>query len=573
VIERRVVTGREWRWVLTVSLVALAVTCVPYLLGWSLETPDRVFGGCIFLLEDAYSYLAKMRQGAEGAWLFHIAYTPEPHRGTLFFPFHLLLGKVAALLPAGTLAARMVWVYHGARVVFGLILLVTVYRFLAACTERVPVRRLAWLMVTFGGGLGWLLVALGQPNWLGSTPLDFYLPEGFTFLILYGFPHIALSRTLLLWGILFLLRAWEEHPKSKVGSPHPASRTTHPAPRFTFHASRFTHYVFRIPYYASRLPGLKWAVLAGLTWLLMALIVPFYVAVAWAVTGAAWVALGLRRRRVLFREGMLAGVAALAPVPVVAYSVWAFTTDPVYATWAAQNQILSPHPFHYLAAYGIPLLLAAFAVRDAWGRERLGWLALAWVGVVPVLVYLPFNLQRRLVEGVQVPLSLLAAWGAERLWRSGRRRLVAGLLVAMLPTALFLLAGSSAWVCTRPWPIFRDVDEIAALDWLDGRFQPNDVILATHDTGAYFPVRVGGRAFLGHGLETVDVAEKERLVARFFGATADDAWRQRLLTQYGIDYVFWGPQERRLGPFDPHTAPYLRLAYEAEGYAIFEVQP
>jgi hypothetical protein len=559
VIERRVVTGREWRWVSSVSLVVLAVTCVPYLLGWSLETPDRVFGGCILLLEDSYSYLAKMRQGAEGAWLFHIAYTPEPHRGTLFYPFHLLLGKVAALLPAGTLAARLVWVYHGARVVFGLILLATVYHFLAACTERVPVRRLAWLMVTFGGGLGWLLVALGQPNWLGSTPLDFYLPEGFTFLVLYGFPHIALARTLLLWGILFLLRAWEAHPESEASDPNHSSR-------ITFHVSRFTFHV-------SRLPGLKWAVLAGLAWLLMSLIVPFYAAVAWAVTGAAWLALGLRRRRVLFREGVLAGVAALVPVPVVAYSAWAFTTDPVYATWAAQNQILSPHPFHYLAAYGIPLSLAAFAVRDAWERERLGWLALSWVGVVPVLVYLPFNLQRRLAEGVQVPLSLLAAWGAMRLWHSGRWRLVAGLLAAMLPTTLLLLVGSSAWVCTRPWPIFRDADEIAALDWLDGRFQPNDVILAARDTGAYFPVRVGGRAFLGHGLETVGAAEKERLVIRFFGATADDAWRRQLLTQYGIDYVFWGPQEQRLGPFDPHTAPYLRLAYEAEGYAIFEVQP
>jgi hypothetical protein len=587
VIERRVVTGREWRWVFSVSLVALAATCVPYLLGWSLETPDRVFGGCILLLEDSYSYLAKMRQGAEGAWLFHIAYTPEPHRGTLFFPFHLLLGKVAALLPGGTLAARMVWVYHGARVAFGLVLLVTVYRFLAACTERVPVRRLAWLMVTFGGGLGWLLVALGQPNWLGSTPLDFYLPEGFTFLVLYGFPHIALSRTLLLWGLLFLLKAWHEHPKSRAHTPNQVSRTTHHAlrithhasrithrvSRFTHHVSRLTHHVLRITYHTSRRPALKWAVLSGFLWLAMALIVPFYVAVAWAVTGAAWLALGLRRRRVLFREGALAGVAALVPVPVVAYSAWAFTTDPVYATWAAQNQILSPHPFHYLAAYGIPLLLAAFAVQEAWGRERWGWLALAWVGAVPVLVYLPFNLQRRLIEGVQVPLSLLAAWGAMRLYRLGRRRLVTGLLAAMLPTTLVLLIGSSAWVCARPWPIFRDADEIATLDWLDGRSQPNDVILATHDTGAYLPVRVGGRAFLGHGLETVGAAEKERLVAHFFGATADDAWRRQLLTQYGIDYVFWGPQEQRLGPFDPYTAPYLRLAYEADGYAIFEVQP
>ena len=61
-----------------------------------------VFGGCILLVEDCYSYLAKMRQGAEGAWLFHIAYTPEPHSGTLFFLFHLrgsgIIGKRRQLL-------------------------------------------------------------------------------------------------------------------------------------------------------------------------------------------------------------------------------------------------------------------------------------------------------------------------------------------------------------------------------------------------------------------------------------------------------------------------------------------
>ncbi|RLC86261.1 MAG: hypothetical protein DRI79_10275, partial [Chloroflexi bacterium] len=89
----------EWRWVCLASVVALLVISIPYALAWVCQTPARVFSGFNFLMDDAFSYLAKMRQGAEGAWLFHIAYTPEPHPGTLFFPFHLLLGKVAALLP------------------------------------------------------------------------------------------------------------------------------------------------------------------------------------------------------------------------------------------------------------------------------------------------------------------------------------------------------------------------------------------------------------------------------------------------------------------------------------------
>jgi len=394
-LRSRFCSPRELRFVLVFSVVALVITSIPYVLGATLATESRIFGGFVYAVEDGYSYLAKMRQGAEGSWLFHIAYTPEPHIGTLFFPFHLLLGKVAALLPGpkNNLTARMVWVYHGARVVFGLGLLLTVYRFLASFTEDLAVRRLAWLMVTFGGGLGWLLVALGHPDWLGSTPLDFILPEGFTFLVLYAFPHIALARSLLLWGILFLLRAWEGCLKSEVRSLDHASRITQ-------HATRITHH----------------AALAGGVWLLMGLIVPFYVAVAWAVTGAAWVALGLRAGPAVGRpwptaglhceSTLVAGVAGLAVLisaPIVAYSAWAFTSDPVYATWATQNRILSPHPLHYLAAYGVLLVLAAFAARDAWREEGRGWFPLAWVGVVPVLVYLPFNLQRRLVEGVQFP--------------------------------------------------------------------------------------------------------------------------------------------------------------------------
>ncbi|MDY6876031.1 MAG: hypothetical protein SWK90_07530 [Chloroflexota bacterium] len=542
--------SHEYRFVLIFSVIALVIASIPYVVGAALATEQRLFGGFVYGVEDCYSYLAKMRQGAEGAWLFHIAYTPEPHSGTFFFPFHLLLGKVAALLPGGGLTARMVWVYHSARVIFGLGLLLTVYRFLAFFTVRVAVRRLAWLMVTFGGGLGWLLVALGQSNWLGSMPLDFILPEGFTFLVLYALPHIALARTLLLWGILFLLRAWERGPTPDVPSPGRATCNTQHVSRFTFHAA-----------------------MAGACWLVMGLIVPFYVAVAWAVTGVAWVALGLRQRRVMWREALVATVAALISAPVVAYSAWVFTTDPVYVTWAAQNRILSPHPLHYLAAYGVLLTLAAFAVRDAWHDKGPTWLALAWVAVVPFLVYLPFNLQRRLVEGVQIPLSLLAALGVSSFRLQGfRLRVVVSILVIGLSlTNVMLVAGNCLALRGQPAPAYRDAGEVAALDWLNGRVESGDVVLATYETGNYLPARTWAHAFVGHGPESVRAAEKKALVARFFSATTDEAWRRQLLMQYGVDYVFWGPAERTLGGFDPGRAVYLRMVYEEEGYLIFEV--
>jgi hypothetical protein len=391
-------------------------------------------------------------------------------------------------------------------------------------------------MVTFGSGLGWLLAALGQPNWLNSRSLDFILPEGFTFLVLYGFPHIALARSLLLWGILFLLRAWGIHPKT---------RDLH----------------------------LKWMAWAGFSWLLMGLVVPFYVAVAWAVMGIAWLTLGLRRKEILWREGLVAGLAVAISAPIMAYSAWVFTSDPVYATWAAQNLVLSPHPLHYLAAYGVLVVLATFAVRGAWRSEKPVWLPLAWVAIVPMLVYLPFNLQRRLVEGMQVPLSLLAALGVLKFNpRGGRLLVVATVLLIGLSLTNVLLVGYNFWLLPgRPNPIYRDAGEVDALDWLNGQVDPDDVVLAAYETGNYLPTRVGARAFVGHGPESVNAREKRVLVGHFFDSATDDAWREHRLEKYGVDYVFFGVAERALGDFDPHGVDYLERVYETDGYTLFEV--
>jgi hypothetical protein len=204
----------------------------------------------------------------------------------------------------------------------------------------------------------------------------------------------------------------------------------------------------------------------------------------------------------------------------------------------------------------------------------VGWLPLAWVGVVPALVYLPFNLQRRLVEGVQVPLSLLAALGISGLGLQGLKlRVVLGvLMVGLSLTNVLLVAGNCLTLQGKPAPIYRDTAEVAALDWLDERVDFDHVVLAAHGTGNYLPARVGARAFVGHGPETVRFSEKKALVARFFQAPTSDAWRQGLLDEYGVDYVFWGAAERQLGTFDPQAASYLRQVYEAGKYAVLEVE-
>jgi hypothetical protein len=543
------VTRSEWRWALAWAIVALIISSVPYLLGAAMSSNERVFGGFVMGVEDGYSYLAKMGQGARGAWLFHDVYTSEPHDGALFFLFHILLGKVSAAasgLGGWPLTETMVVVYHIARVALGIVLLLTVYRFAAEFTASRAIRRLTLLIVAFSGGLGWLLLLVGQPEWLGGAPIDLILPEGFTFLVLYGLPHIALGRILLLAGFILLWGANAAH-----------SRATS-------------------------------AALAGVCWLGMGLAVPFYVAVAWAVAVAAWLAVTIRRRKIDWPETWQAALACAVAAPVVLYSLAVFTLNPVMRQWSAQNLILSPHPLHYVMGYALVGLLAVGGVAYVLRRRDEMLLRLfAWVVVVLPLLYLPFNLQRRLIEGWQIPLVILAALGLVRFvlpaWSRTRlvrwlirfprysvrglvRWAVTLLILALVPTNVLLLGSASVAVIARAAPIFRDGGEVRALDWLAARATYADVVLATYAAGNYVPARVGARAFIGLGTETAHLEDKQTLVERFFDPSTSDEWRASFLRQYGITYVFAGPLEQ----FAPGSTRALLPVYQSGEYTIYQ---
>jgi uncharacterized membrane protein len=136
---------------------------------------------------------------------------------------------------------------------------------------------------------------------------------------------------------------------------------------------------------------------------------------------------------------------------------------------------------------------------------------------------------------------------------------------------VILIAGNSIALQGQPAAIFRDAEEVAALDWLSRRVEPSDVVLASYRTGNYLPTRVGARVFVGHGPESADAEQKRALVARFFHEATDDAWRRQMLQEYGVDHVFWGAAERALGTFEPTGTDYLQPLYRQNGYFVFGV--
>ena len=533
---------RERVQILAVSLIVLALTSLPYILGYALAPADMEFGGLVMNIEDSQSYLAKMLQGAQGRWLYHIPFTPEEHEGAFVGGFYLFWGWVARLL-----GLPIIYLWHTSRILGGALLLLVTYLFIARFLEDTSERIFTFLLSMLGSGFGWAALLTGQPFLWGSFPVDFKMPEAHPFFTILTFPHFSFATAMLV--VIFLL---------------------------------LLEYLRR--------GGLWWSGLAGVATLLLIIAQPFNVVIV-AVVLLAYLALLLLLNRLPPGRrfwGLLP--PALIPLPLVIYYYFVFTTNPLFHAWWEQALTPSPHPLHYLLAYG-PFVLAIPGIRALIREKGEGLLLVAWAVIIPPLLYLPVNPQRRFVEGLHIPLSILATIGLYRyllpkmesscLWaritsheryepRSLRRFVLVAIFLLTLPSNLYVLASLGVTAIQHPYPFYHEGAEVEAVDWLAAHTSSDDTVFTTYWTGSYIAARAGNRVFLGHWAETMNYAQKMEKARTFFGP-ASDKWRKALLRDYNISYLFYGPREKALPGFQPEGKPYLVESYSNRLVTIYRV--
>ena len=533
---------RGRRWALIFGLVVMGLTSIPYILGFAMQNPGWVFTGFVFGVEDGNSYIAKMLTGAAGEWLFRTPYSIYPQNGVLAFPFYIWLGKLGF---APGLHEQLVVLYHLFRICAGVLAIVATYDFVAIFVKGYRNRQLATALSILGGGLGWVLLLLGEANFLGSYPLEFYSPETFGFLSIYGLPHLALARATLLWGIKFYLQSPESDAASSTRS------------------------------------GIK----VGLLWLttslaqpLTGLVMGYVVALHLCLSYLKLLWLRLRKRRIdnnlTIPYLKTASIAACFALPYLLYNAYAFSTDPFLQSWTDQNIIQSPHPLHYIFAYGWMLPLALPGAVDIIRKYPWqGWLPVGWFFSFPLLAYLPVNLQRRLVEGVWTALVVLAIvgleWAAERRTKPIPRQIIWLYFAPIFMSSLLLLSGGVRSALTPREPLFRPNLEISAFQYLSEVVEDNDVVLAAYTTGNPLPAWAPVHMIIGHGPESVGLKELSGQITKFYSQYTADTFRQEYISEHGVDYVFWGPNERQLGSWEPFSNDFLERIYSAGGYEIY----
>ena len=560
--NKYVVTQKERQWVFVFASILMLLTTLPYIIGYANSGSDWNFTGFVFGVEDGNSYIAKMLSGANGRWLFFTPYTAFPQNGVIAYLPYILLGKLSS--PPGQ-HEQLVVLFHLFRILSGIFSIYVSYHFLAIFLMKVKSRRIGVMLTSLGGGIGWLFVIIGKEQLFGTLPLEFYSPESFGFLELFGLPHLALARALLLWGLSIYLAGDQLTiivPTSNIADGDNKQTPT----------------------------GLK----SGLIFFSLGLVQPLTVVIGWAIIFIHIAGLFIwqlyRREGKIFtnwpifenyvkRALWIIGISS----PIVIYTVISFSVDPFLKQWTAQNIILAPHPLHYLFAYGlvIPFVVggAYFVILDSTWR---GWLPVGWVLSLPLLAYAPYNLQRRLPEGIWVVFVVLAVKAIEgpassRLptyWSkmNDLYRRFAPALILIVISSLFIFVAGIQSVSNVQEPLFRSTNEVEALKHLNSYAKPGEVVLSTYNSGNVIPAWAPVRVVIGHGPESVQLEMFSKVVEDFFGDGSIQQNRLAIVNELDVSYIFWGPKERNLGNWRPADEGFIREIYNQNGYQIYEVE-
>jgi hypothetical protein len=486
----------KWIVGMIIFIFLLAIT-IPYLYASNNSDASRVFGGFLLNPIDGNSYLAKMREGYQGQWLFTLPYTKDPGEGAALNLYYLFLGHVSRAT-----GWSLIFTFHLARVIGALLLALALFHFLRRIFPEYQYRLVSFTLILFGSGLGWIAVGFGQ------FTSDFWVAEAYLFLASFANAHFPIGLALQIW----------------LMTPSADSQ--------------------QIPW--------QQGLLTFLAALILSVIYPFGWIVAVTI-GLAWVVWSFWKRENNKAEltnwaWMLAG-----GVPYVLYSFWIVNIHPVLSKWNAQNLTPAPNLLDLMISFSPALILALVSIWLLLSRREVtsnGIQRLAtWFIVGLLIVYLPFSLQRRLISGFYIPIAALAIFYVQTIRTIPLKKILVPILIIFsLPTNLLIIAGEIKAINDKDSAVFVYRDELAAFFWLEQNAAPDALVLASPDTGLLIPAYSSARVLYGHPFETVDADKRQSQVESFFSGELSLVEQANLLVTEGVDYVFYGPREMEIGP-------------------------
>lgn len=353
-----------------------------------------------------------------------------------------------------------------------------------------------------------------------------WIPEALTFLSLGEAPHFILSQILALSGIYFVIKFFEKE-------------------------------------------NYKYLAVSSLLFLLLSFEHPFNIIVI-----AALVFVGsLLKKNTIVKSAFLAGVSSIG----LLYQYFEISTNPILKLWQSQNSLLSPSPNNLLLGYGLLIILAIVGIEKIAEKAEFKYkFIVTWIFLTAILIYMPFNFQRRLLETVHIPISILATTGI--IWILGKfEKYKADLIflsVILLPIfSIYSLVNDFKTISSSEnrYYYYLGRDENEAIAWLKDQTNFDDVILANKDYGNIIPGIIARKVYVGHDIQTVDLPTKINRINAIL-LTKNESVVNNFFNDSKIKYIFLGKNDpiTQYG-FHPESLKFLDKIYDKNGVTIYKV--
>ncbi len=466
-------------------------------------------------------YLSRIKEGQEGKWLVTEKYYNQPHKGSLFQIFYLYLGKMGGFL---NLSPPII--YHGARVILGVILLLVIGKLAVELFPR-----------------GWSLVAYLFIVTAGSWPIVVKLGNGFRFSTHWGG-----------WSAIDSLQRITFIPHVLLGQ---------------------IFLVFFVWKFSDKALKLSKLLIWGLVGFIVGIIFPPILIVIYM-----WMAVMTMIDIILYKSiksSLTKIVFFVMTLPALLYLQVMFKILPwsALAQFDIQHRSILPYT-EYALALGpmLPMAIAGIIIALV-KKDKKFFPFISWIlslGLLFVIFeHVPQQSPTRFTQMlITVPLGILATYFFYYLWQKPYKLMpqhknvwfwfIRSVVVTVILLGLGVMFSMVGWktdevrgkqASTWLYPVgvqlvYPLIDFMDGINYLKNNTKTTDVVLAYEAAGNYIPAYAGNFVYLGHA-NTPDEDNKLKIAARFFKGemTSDEA--KNFLTRENIKYIYFGPQEREVG--------------------------
>ncbi|MCK4744782.1 hypothetical protein KAS41_01855 [Candidatus Parcubacteria bacterium] len=536
----------EYRLVFIVSVIIIILTTAPYLFGYFNAPAGHQYLGIHLAPADLFVYESYIAQAKNGNFLLENLFHNELPAEKNINIFWLIIGLFAKIFNLAPIIA-----FHISRIFLIPICLICLYWLIAYFFQDVLKRKTALIITAFSSGLGAVFSVslqffeyyddnLGYYNW----PLDLWSAESHLFLSFYQTPHFIASFVCLILIFLFFLLSF-------------------------------------------RTNKIKFSFLAGVIALFFFNFHPFFLITFFSVIPTYLIVIFLLKQKKNFLNGLKHFfVICFISSPSILYHFLNFLFNPIVQQKAEQNLCKTTSLFLTIISYGIPLFLAIYAIYYLIKNKKIdnrNLFLIVWLMINFIIIYLPFlKFQRRLVEGMQIPIAFLATIALFVIYNKLKEKKILPffqnklsffcLMVILSISNIYVMLDNTALIY-KQHPIFYIPNEnIEAMGWMKKNIDLNKTTISHPMIGNFIPAKADRRVYCGHWVETVNYQEKRARVLWIFKGNNKDDQKKEFLRNSRIDYIFYSDYEKSLGEFQPPEKDYLEKVYQNEEVEIYKVK-